>query len=323
MDWDNICSHFITSLNSASYAFRSGVGKPCDFMKSGSGAKLKVAVISDTHLRNDFKSTAAFQTGIKRMSCAEPAYDALVIDGDCTNRSYESQNKEIMRLLKKYNCAKTVIPVMGNHDTGLGTKGTDGYEACMTRHMKVINMYHESKTPYFYKVINGYYFITLSSESDRLEDNEDMSDEQIAWLDARLYDAEKTGLLVFIFNHYAFNNTMQIEKIWPEGELGERSDELRALLQKHKNLKIFFITGHIHNYFGVNKIETDGNIIMLDVPSYGKENFSFENGYDKPTEHPELGIGYQMEVYDNRVEFKAVDFNRGKWHKEFDLEIDI
>ena len=157
----------------------------------------------------------------------------------------------------------------------------------------------------------------------RLEDNEDMSDEQIAWLDARLYDAEKTGLPVFIFNHYAFNNTMQIEKIWPEGELGERSDELRALLQKHKDLKIFFITGHIHNYFGVNKIETDGNIIMLDVPSYGKENFSFENGYDKPTEHPELGIGYQMEVYDNRVEFKAVDFNRGKWHKEFDLEIDI
>ena len=88
MDWDNIRSHFITSLNSASYAFRSGVGKPCDFMKSGSGTKLKVAVISDTHLRNDFKSTAAFQTGIKRMSCAEPAYDALVIDGDCTNRSY-------------------------------------------------------------------------------------------------------------------------------------------------------------------------------------------------------------------------------------------
>lgn len=323
MDWDNIRSHFIISFNLVSHAFRSDVGKPCDFMRGGSDVKLKIALVSDTHLRNDFKSTSAFQTGLKRISHAEPAYDALVIDGDCTNRSYESQNKEIMRLLQKYSCAKTVIPVMGNHDTGLGTKGTDGYEACMTRHMKVINMYHDSKTPYFYKVINGYYIIALSSESDRFEDNEDMSDEQIAWLEARLCDAEKSGLPVFIFNHYAFNNSLQIDKIWPEGELGERSDEIKALLKKHKDLKIFFITGHMHNYFGVNKAETDGNIIMIDVPSYGKENFSFENGYDKPVEHPELGLGYQMEVYDNCVEFKAVDYNKGKRLKEFDLKIDI
>lgn len=323
MSWDDIRSHFTTLITCVSYAFRGDFNKTCDFIKSGSDAKLKVAVVSDTHLRDDFKSTAAFQTGIKRMSYAEPRYDALVIDGDCTNRSYESQNKEIMRLLKKYECAKTVIPVMGNHDTGLGTKGTDGYDACFKRHMKIVNMYIKTDKPYFYKIVNGYYFITLSSESDRYEDNEDMSDEQIAWLDSLLYEAEKTALPVFIFNHYAFNNTLQIEKIWPDGELGERSEELKNLLKKHRNIKIFFITGHMHNYFGVNKLETEENIIMLDMPAYGKENYSFENGYDKPLTHPELGLGYQMEVYENRVEFKAVDYNRGKRLKEYDLYTDI
>ena len=152
---------------------------------------------------------------------------------------------------------------------------------------------------------NGYKFIVLGSESDAGV-QEDISDEQFAWLESELKNAEEDGNFIFIFNHYPLNNTWA--DVWPEGHIGEDSDRLYKLFTQCEN-RIYYFSGHLHMglFEDWRGVITDGNITFINVPSFGSEN----NAIDADIK--DVGLGLQVEVYKDHMVIRSRNFAKHEW----------
>ena len=99
------------------------------------------------------------------------------------------------------------------------------------------------KKSYYSYDINGYTFIVLCTEK-AVREKAYISPEQIAFLDSELKRATADGKPAFVMCHQAFQFTHGLPEVWKTGDMGEQSDLVRAVMEKHKT--VFFITGHLH-----------------------------------------------------------------------------
>jgi hypothetical protein len=92
--------------------------------------------------------------------------------------------------------------------------------------------------------------------------------------------------------------------VWKTGDMGEQSDEVRAVMEKYNN--VFFINGHLHGGicdYVEEILSEEKGVVSLSIPSYRKpNNFGIRD----------CGTGYYCCVYDDRVEFTARNFINGK-----------
>jgi hypothetical protein len=104
--------------------------------------------------------------------------------------------------------------------------------------------------------------------------------------------------------HQAFAFTHGLPEVWKTGDMGEQSDEVRAVMEQFKN--VFFINGHLHGGVFEKTFEVlneENGVYSLSVPGYRKpNNFGITD----------LGVGYIGEVYDDKIIFKARNFVEGK-----------
>ena len=132
-----------------------------------------------------------------------------------------------------------------------------------------------------------------------------ISSEQIAFLDRELARGTKDGKPVFVMCHQPFAETHGLPEVWKTGDMGEQNDEVRAVMEKYKN--VFFINGHLHG--GIFEkvaevINEENNVHSISIPGYRKENnFGITD----------CGVGYFCEVYDDRVIFRARKFISGEY----------
>ena len=56
--------------------------------------------------------------------------------------------------------------------------------------------------------------------------------------------ATKDNKPAFVMCHQAFAFTHGLPEVWKTGDMGEQSDEVRAVMEQFKN--VFFINGHLH-----------------------------------------------------------------------------
>ena len=113
------------------------------------------------------------------------------------------------------------------------------------------------------------------------------------------------GKPVFVMCHQPFAFTHGLPEVWKTGDMGEQSDEVRAVMEKYKN--VFFINGHLHGgiFEKVEEVLNEENgVYSLSIPGYRKENnFGITD----------CGVGYYCEVYEDRVIFKARNFLKGEY----------
>ena len=288
------------------------------------GLLIKAALLSDTHLIDDYESSAPVMKAVKNIDGSAPHYDVLAITGDCTHRGRRNQYDILSYILYSAKNIGNILPVMGNHDTGLGKDHTDGYEANKNRFMNMLNLFADCEKPYYSVEINGCTFIALAPESDIYEDNQFMNESQLEWFEHEITQAEKKKTPVFVLNHYALNGTHHIDVIWPEGALGERSDRVKEILSNHSSVPVFYITGHIHNYFDVSGISEYCGFYIVDLPCFCKGNIYFDKSDTEmktQLRKDEKGLGYQMFVYKDKVLFRAVNFITNEQYPQFNKEI--
>ena len=166
--------------------------------------------------------------------------------------------------------------------------------------------------------INGYTFIVMASESSVMEEA-DISVEQLKWVDETITEATSTGKPVFVILHQPLKETHQVWQAWnsPDdnaGTVGDQSDALYDIMNKYNN--VFLVTGHLHMGFSKEwTVPPIGNFWGINLPGIGPNNADGE--------YNESGTGYIMEVYDDRVEFIARDFNLGKYITEHNFTIEF
>lgn len=271
--------------------------------------RLSATVIADTHIGNVFELNRVnlLAKGLKDMTNAVEPVDALIIAGDMTERGTQGEYLQLASLLITHAKTENLLLVAGNHDIrGIGVGGLfpQTYEYGAGKYFEFLNRTTGEKPDkiYFYKVINGYYFIVLNTEAvDRLQNH--LSPEQVEWADGVLALAAQEGKPAFVINHQSFS------------AIGDGNAQLDAVLQKYSGtLDIFFISGHHHRGFGPNSVKSRGTVHFVDLPSFGKVP---NNGY------LETGCGFQLEVYDTQVLLRARSFVEGTWLTDFDFTVNL
>lgn len=290
---------------------------------------LSFDVLSDVHLRDSDSSRAAnFTAGLQDISTNHADSDALVTLGDNISFGYDNHSRtQYFDLIAQYTGQiPNKVIILGNHDVRKNDSSSSNgfssnYEVAYEAYMRDNRQYRDdpdSDKVYFDKWINGYHFIALNTEAG-LKDCIELSDEQLTWLDQKLGEDENgtpnaadPDKPVFVAVHQAFNDTHPRANAYGGFTTDEnRMEQVREILAKHPQAIV--MTGHIHNGFGIATTMDRTYGTLIDIPSYNET----ENGIT------ENGTGYQVDVYEDRIHFRARNYITSVWMPEFDVILSI
>ncbi len=268
--------------------------------------------------RHQFTKNAAID-----IANSEETIDALVIAGDVTENGKGAEYQLVLDYLAVADNVENHIFTVGNHDVRLRSYsqvvGTFS-EFCKSANEKLDLdelAYQDGKLCYSYEV-NGYTFVVLGTDKSVFEESY-FSDAALNWFDGELNKATADGKPVFVVLHQPLKDTHNVINAWNSaddtaGTVGAQSDALLGIMNKYEN--VFLITGHLHMGFSYEwSIHQIGNFTGINLPGIGPNNADGE--------YNESGTGYIMEVYEDKVVFRARDFAAGKYVPEFDVAIDI
>ena len=159
--------------------------------------------------------------------------------------------------------------------------------------------------PYFDKWIDGYHFIVLNTEK-ALKDSAYLSEEQLVWLEEKL-DGQDQQKPVFVCIHQALNDSHYRSNLYKG--FGDADERVKEILKNYP--QAVFLSGHIHNGFGVASVIDREYGTLVDVPSFNES----ENGYT------EAGSGYQVNIYPDKIQLRARNFVTSQWLPEYDVNI--
>ena len=243
--------------------------------------------------------------------------DALIGVGDITENATASDYNLIKAGLSGIDTR--YILASGNHDirVRLYKQSLNAFAnlANALNGDEAMNSYH------FSEKIKGYKVIVLGSDKTKLEQAY-ISPEQLSWLDDEV--AGENGNPTFVICHQPLKNTHNEMNAFGSitkagGHVGEQSQDIQDILSKYKN--VFFISGHLHSGFGPDSYNYVDGVHCINVPSLAIEN--------KDGTYNDAGTGYMMEVYEDRVVFRARDFAKGTWVTDttgddsYDITIEI
>lgn len=255
------------------------------------------SVLSDIHIEgNNYQTFKEYSEILKDVHNSKDN-DALVFLGDNTMNGQDIESIFFYGALGIARPAKNLIIAPGNHDYGNGNGDYEKYEKRFLRYASFAGC--DIDNSYYCKVVDGCYFIVLSTESDTVNDM-DISDEQLEWLRGVLNEASKADKPIFVFSHYPVN---YIEN----GAYGRLSD----VLDDYEN--VIFFCGHTHFDLSEYSVSVVNGVQSVNIP--------------KSTEHAiegyETGIGAVVEVYENEVIIRFRDFDDSKWVEGYEYSFDF
>lgn len=255
--------------------------------KNPDGLKTSFTVLSDIHIEGNNYQTFKKYSEILNEVKNNKNNDTLVFLGDNTMNGQHIESVFFFGALRNTKPEKNLIIAPGNHDYA---NGTGNYDKMAQRFLKYANFAGcEIESNNYYKIIDGYYFIVLTTESDSVN-GIDISDEQLTWLTGVLNEASEEDKPVFVFSHHPVNYI----------EDGPH-DKLSSVLDDYED--VIFFCGHTHFALSENSVKDVNGVLSVNVP--------------KSTEHAvegyETGIGAVVEVYENEVLLRFRDFDDGKW----------
>lgn len=264
--------------------------------------RLSAFIASDAHIEgNQYGKFKNFSRMLYDIKNGTTENDAVVFLGDNTMNGQNIENMFFFGALSKVSPAKNMIVALGNHDVG---NGEGNYNELIERYLAYNNMFFNAgiSKPYFYKVINGYYFIMLGTEASTSNEMA-VTQEQLDFLRATMDLATAEGKPVFVFNHHPVNR-----------EEGEYVYSIINILESYRN--VFYIYGHTHWPLYSHTMQVYDKVHMLNVPMFTSINPEDTTGED-------TGVAFALEVYDDSVVFRARDCYDGKWLENYTYTIPI
>ena len=269
-------------------------------VKEPESCRLNFTVLSDAHIEgNNITRYNVFARSLQDVTKNESGNDAVVFLGDNTMNGQTIENLLFHGAVQALLKDETVLPVMGNHDIG---NGEGDYEKLQNRWYDYTGAFfgRQLTHPYYYEVIDGFYFIVLGMESHEVHELY-ISEEQYQWLEDTLALAAGSGKPVFVFSHQPCDYAVNGEGV----EDGRLTDLFAAYNEEHD---LFSFVGHTH------------------MPMYLFWSFHTEDGFpetylprltdlsgDDDEVNDNSGVGVEVEIYDNEVVIRARNFYTGEW----------
>lgn len=270
-------------------------------VKDPENCRLDFSILSDSHIEgNNFNRYKVFAGSLKDVKNNKSGNDAVIFLGDNTMNCQHIENMLFHGAASTILKDENIISVIGNHDLG---NGEGDYNNLLNRWLTYSNAFFNLgiDRQYYYKVVDGYYFIVLGNECHEIYDML-ITDEQYEWLEETLKKAAQSGKPAFVFSHYPTDDATDAD--------GNSSDRLTNMLAEYnKENDIFCFVGHthmplylfwsFHNYDGFPEIYLPR---LTELKGSG-DNEIYENS----------GVGIVAEVYDNEVVIRGRNFYAGEW----------
>lgn len=270
-------------------------------VKDPENCSLHFTVLSDVHIEgNNPARYKVYAKSLQNVKKNKSGNDAVVFLGDSTMNGQNIENMLFHGTAAALLKGETVLPVLGNHDIG---NGTGDYEKLQNRWYDYTNTFFglDLSHPYYFKVINGCYFIVLGMESQEVHEMY-MSEEQFTWLEDVLAQAAQSGKPAFVFSHYPSDYVVDAD--------GNETDRLTNMLAGYNaEHDLFSFVGHthmpLHLFWSFHT--SDG------FPETYLPRLTDLAGADDNKPYSDTGIGLEVEVYKNEIVLRARDFYRGEW----------
>lgn len=288
--------------------------------------KLYCTVVADSHI--DIKNPTPWypklmlKRALKDCECTKPASDAFIIVGDTTSLGCKVNWDLTRDCFNKVKPKTKILFCIGNHDCW---NEDGGFEAARKEYFSAVKDICgvERSRMYFSEVINGYSLIFLGNEADS-GCGARISDEQIEWFKGEMAKGGESGKPIFVFCHQSINGRHGLPRTFDKSEsdtgpmdggVGEKSDEIDAVMHQYKN--VFYFSGHSHMGFaGENKaknenyssFEVDGTVTYINLPSLSCGNHHGEVASNRS--------GSQLEVYEDKVVIRPRLHFSGSWLKK-------
>ncbi len=281
--------------------FAPGSVSPVPFdVKEPENCVLNLMVFSDVHVEsNNYPRYNVFATCMKNATKNLSGSDAFLFLGDSTMNGQNIENMLFHGTLARLLKGQTVIPVPGNHDFG---NGAGDFNKIRQRWYDYTEAFFDLKltTPYYYQVIDGFYFIVLANEQQNI-DAMHMSDDQYAWLELMLEDAARSGLPTFVLAHYPPRMAAPIN---PDSSY----DLCRMLAAYNREHDLFYLCGHLHHAPDAATFHAWSGFPETYLPMLTQLT---DDGRRAIFE--ESGFGEVVEVYADRVVFRVRNFYFDEW----------
>ena len=287
--------------------------------------KLYFASISDIHMTEETARRDMLRFGLTDFEKSTYPLDALVLTGDLTDHGEEAEWEMLKNAFEGYAPAKNIVMAQGNHDTWTEDDKYDLARTLFIKYNKEITG-RETENEYYSTKINGYTFIVMASETDRVAAY--ISDAQLEWLSAEMEKASADGLPIFVVSHWPINESHGLPETWgddepapDDGGFGDQSARVEEILKAYEN--VFLISGHIHNGFnhegyedtyGYVSVESDGSFHSVNLPSYM---------YMTIRGRIANGTGFNFEVYEDEVIIRGRSYSAGVWYSDYNWTIDL
>ena len=246
-------------------------------------------VVSDIHVESNQPEAYGYLDDVLAGIKAGKNVDAVIYTGDNVMNGQEIENILFYSAVKSAMPSENNFVLAGNHDLG---NSSGDYDKLLENYIANNKLYlgEDVGKGYFYRVVNGCYIVCLVSEAPSTWELV-IGEEQFAWLEDVLKEANEADAPIFVFNHFPVNYT------------GGSSDRLAALLTKYD--ADLFVHGHYHDH-----------------PIYAG-NFYTWKGVDsvnmtRPTEMTlfDPGEGIVIEVYEDEFVVRVRNFITGEWNEE-------
>lgn len=294
-----------------------------EFME-GSEPLCSFQVVSDVHIKSDNLSetnAVNFIAGLKDMKTIAPDSLGVLNLGDFTQSGTEAQYRGIFNIMDQYSPVSDdkVIMALGNHDVrGFNSADWNKDETVISAYWptaKALYLKHNKRympgngeTLYFDRWLGGYHFIVLNTENG-LKDTMYLSGEQLNWLEETLAEDASPDKPIFVMGHNALKDSHWRSNILLD--FGNQDSKVKEIFAKYP--QVIYMSGHIHNGFGVAEAIDREYGTLIDLPSYNET----ENGVT------EAGTGYQVKIYEDSVVFKARNFKTSAWLPEYDITVTL
>ena len=269
-------------------------------VKDPDACRLNFAVLSDSHIEgNNSTRYKVFARCLKDVRRNQSGLDAVVFLGDNTMNGNSTESMFFHGTVSLLLKDQKVLPVLGNHDIG---NGEGDYEKLQHRWYAYTEAFFDKKltTPYYYEVIDGYYFIILGTE-EHTSNSMTLTDDQLEWLRYTLEDAANSGKPVFVFSHHPERASYRADPDYAYS----LTDILTAYAEDHD---LFYFSGHTHRTLTRSSFNTYYNFPETSLPCLTKLTGEKDNII-----MDETGVGVEVEVYENEVVIRGRNFYAGEW----------
>lgn len=277
---------------------------PTNFKETNLGTKLySVGLLSDIHIDGDGNDEASASADFKRaLLYFNDKASAVCCAGDlCCENGYNELT--LFKNLVDNNATIPVYSSRGNHDTRypLSDWNTISFQ-----------LYEE-------KTINSEHYIFLGMNTENFGDN-CFTTEELNWLEQKLtaYASER----VYLFFHVFSPNTCgDVKNLYPWNKLDTTSTNIQKFLNLMTTYKnVIYFSGHSHLCFDLQRYGANANIFSNGTSCHRVHIPSCAKPRDSETGLPSDGIttinagseGYLMDVYENYIVLKGIDFAKLK-----------